>query len=442
MKTSFFVRPEFPFAPIRFPFFYGWWIVVVTTIGIMASIPGQTMGVGVYTDYLILHTGLNRLGISLAYMTGTILSSLLLPLAGRFYDLWGSRIMILFAGTGLGVALLLFSESVWMLKMLEKVFHGIPRTTLALVEITIIFLMLRQFGQGIMAMVSRNTLAKWFDRQRGLASGISGLFVAFSFSGAPLLMNSLINGFGYPGSMILMALICGFGMACLGWLFYRDQPEDCGMLMDGKTPTSGDTTLSSEREVSLAEALRSYNFWIFCLGMCSSSVMVTGFTFHISSIGNLAGLSRYDAYSVFLPMSIFSVISHFIAGWASDRMPLKYLLMLLVGCLGLGSIGLLAYEEIWSRWMVIICYGIQGGIWGCLSIVAWPRFYGRKHLGSINGVFMGAMVFASAIGPPLFGASENLSGSYNEAALISVLFNFMLLLGATKATSYYDPKTN
>jgi cyanate permease len=242
--------------------------------------------------------------------------------------------------------------------------------------------------------------------------------------------------------MILMALICGFGMACLGWLFYRDQPEDCGMLMDGKTPTSGDTTLSSEREVSLAEALRSYNFWIFCLGMCSSSVMVTGFTFHISSIGNLAGLSRYDAYSVFLPMSIFSVISHFIAGWASDRMPLKYLLMLLVGCLGLGSIGLLAYEEIWSRWMVIICYGIQGGIWGCLSIVAWPRFYGRKHLGSINGVFMGAMVFASAIGPPLFGASENLSGSYNEAALISVLFNFMLLLGATKATSYYDPKTN
>ena len=69
-------------------------------------------------------------------------------------------------------------------------------------------------------------------------------------------------------------------------------------------------------------------------------MIVTGFTFHISSIGNLAGLSRFDAYSVFLPMSVFSVVSHFIAGWASDRMPLKYLLMLLVGCLGLGSLGL------------------------------------------------------------------------------------------------------
>ena len=198
MKISSLVRADFPFAPSRFPFFYGWWILVVTTVGIMSSIPGQTMGVGVYTDYLILHTGLNRLEISMAYMTGTILSSLLLPTAGRLYDLWGSRVMIFLAGTGLGLALLLFSETVWVLKQLELLVPGIPRTTLGLFLMILTFLMLRQFGQGIMSMVSRNTLAKWFDRKRGLASGISGLFVAFSFSGAPLMMNTLINSFGYP----------------------------------------------------------------------------------------------------------------------------------------------------------------------------------------------------------------------------------------------------
>ncbi|MEC8155947.1 MAG: MFS transporter, partial [SAR324 cluster bacterium] len=110
-----------------------------------------------------------------------------------------------------------------------------------------------------------------------------------------------------------------------------------------------------------------------------------------------------------------------------------------VGCLGLGSLGLLAYEELWGRWLVIAGYGIQGGLWGCLSIVAWPRFYGRKHLGEINGVFMGAQVFASAIGPLLFGAAESLSGSYDQAAWISIIGNFLLLLGATKAVSYYRP---
>ena len=76
----------------------------------MSSIPGQTMGVGVYTDYLILHTGLNRLEISMAYMTGTILSSLLLPTAGRLYDLWGSRVMIFLAGTARACADVIFGD--------------------------------------------------------------------------------------------------------------------------------------------------------------------------------------------------------------------------------------------------------------------------------------------------------------------------------------------
>ena len=37
----------------------------------------------------------------------------------------------------------------------------------------------------------------------------------------------------------------------------------------------------------------------------------------------------------------------------------------------------------------------------------------------------------------LFGASENLSGTYDEAAWISVGFNFLLFLGTFKAVSYY-----
>ena len=43
---------EFPFAPAGSPIFYGWVIVIVATIGKIASIPGQTIGVGVFTDSL------------------------------------------------------------------------------------------------------------------------------------------------------------------------------------------------------------------------------------------------------------------------------------------------------------------------------------------------------------------------------------------------------
>ena len=406
----------------------------------IASIPGQTMGVGVYTDFLIQNSHLNRIQISMAYMTGTILSSLLLPLAGRYYDLVGGRIMIVFAGIGMGISLLLFAESLTIIHLVHSLLPNISILTSELLVLTVIFLLLRQFGQGIMAMVSRNTLAKWFERRRGMVSGISGIFVAFSFSGAPLFMNIIIEDYGYSGSMILMAIIFGFGMAFIGWLFFRDKPEDCGLLMDGDKITSLDTTnLFTEPETTLKEALRTYNFWIFCLGLCSAAVIVTGLTFHISSIGALAGLSRMEAYGLFLPISVISVISHFIAGWASDRMPLKYLLMILLAGLALGSFGILNLESSWFRLMLIIGFGVQGGIWGCLTIIAWPRFYGRKHLGAISGAFMGAQVFASAIGPPVFGLSESLNGDYSSAAWISVALNLLLLLGTVRAVSYYRP---
>ena len=440
MKISTVFQTNFPFVPSRFPIFYGWVIVVFTTLGMMSSIPGQTMGVGVYTDFLIQSSHLTRMQISMAYMTGTILSSLLLPLAGRYYDLLGARIMIVFSGIGLGFSLLLFSEASTLIQLLQSIFPDLSSLSSELFVMTVIFLLLRQFGQGIMAMVSRNTLAKWFERRRGLVSGISGIFVSFSFSGAPLFMNIIIENYNYSGSMVLMALIFGFGMAFIGWLFFRDNPEDCGLLMDGKkiSPMTKSNE-PAEPEVTLKEALRTYNFWIFCLGLCSAAVIVTGFTFHVSSIGALAGLTRIEAYDLFLPMSLISVISHFLAGWASDRMPLKYLLMVLLVGLAVGCFGILNLESFWYRLMLIVGFGVQAGVWGCLTVVAWPRFYGRKHLGAISGAFMGAQVFASAIGPVVFGMSESLNGDYSSAAWISVALNLLLLLGATRAVSYYQP---
>jgi cyanate permease len=52
---------------------------------------------------------------------------------------------------------------------------------------------------------------------------------------------------------------------------------------------------------------------------------------------------------------------------------------------------------------------------------------------------MGAQVFASAIGPAVFGMSESFNGDYSTAAWISVALNLLLLLGATRAVSYYRP---
>ncbi len=431
------LAPRFPFDPARVPFFYGWWILVVTTVGMLASIPGQTMGVGVFTEHLLQESGLGRLEISMAYMVGTIASSLLIPLGGRLLDQWGSRVMIVFAGVGLAGALFLLRHTATLLGWTQGAASLLPATWVSLAVLSVLFLLLRQFGQGLMTMVSRTVLSKWFDRRRGLATGLNGVLVSFGFSSAPLLLNTLIQQNGPAETLLLLAVTCGLGIAAWGWLFFRDQPEDCGLLMDGESQETRDSAPRSRNtaavDVPLEDVRRSYTFWIFTLGMASSALIVTGFTFHIASIGEHAGLSRQEIYSVFVPISVISVGAHFLSGWLSDRIPLKYLLMVLVAMLALGSLGILHLETAWGRVLLMIGYGVQGGVWGCLSVVAWPRFYGRKYLGAISGLFMGVVVFSSAIGPAVFGLSDKLTGSYAGSAWAAVALNLLLFLGAFRA---------
>ncbi len=429
--------PDFPFKPRRIPFFYGWIIVLVTTLGIVMSIPGQTMGVGVFTEFLIDHTGLSRLQLSFTYMIGTIISSLIVTLSGKIIDRFGTRPMIVVSSLGLAFAMLMLSSTDSIISLLIKNLPGFSSSAISIAVMIFIFLWLRYFGQGIMTMVSRITLSKWFEARRGFAAGISGVVVSFSFSGSPLLVNLVIEHHGWIQTAVYLALICGFGMALIGWLFYRDNPEECGLKMDGESFNQETVTSeSSELSVTLKEAVRSYNFWVFNLGLCSYSLIVTGIIFHISSIGKLEGLSRMESFSIFLPMSIFSLITHFLSGWISDRISLKYLLMVMMAATGTGLMGFLNFANIWARGVIIVNLGIMGGLFGCLTLVTWPRFFGRKHLGAISGLNMGCMVFTSAIGPPIFGLAENMSGNYRSAFFICILISAVLFIASTRATSY------
>jgi cyanate permease len=114
--------------------------------------------------------------------------------------------------------------------------------------------------------------------------------------------------------------------------------------------------------------------------------------------------------------------------------------MVLVLSLGLGSFGMLYLHETIGRNLVIIGYGIQGGVWGCLSVVTWPRFYGRKHLGAISGLFMGIVIFASAIGPAFYGISQQITGSYNITAWAAVIINMLIFVGAFMARNAISRK--
>ncbi|MEO1145695.1 MAG: MFS transporter [Cyanobacteria bacterium J06638_22] len=276
------MQPDFPFQPQKVPVFYGWVILVVAIVGVLMSIPGQTAGVSVFTDPLIAATGLSRLALSNAYLIGTLTSGLLLPLGGVFIDRYGVRLVVVGASIWLALTLVYLSMSDRLALWISTSLSLDSAVPIAFLLLCLGFVSLRFSGQGMLTLVSRTALGKWFDRKRGRVSGTAGIFVAFGFSSAPLILSFFIDSLGWRGAWLCLSVLVGIGMSSIGWLLLRDNPEECGLMMDGRspmgthenTPASNPTTAptdsgefqptvyphSTPRDFTRSEALRTLCF--------------------------------------------------------------------------------------------------------------------------------------------------------------------------------------
>ena len=433
---------DIPFAPRKLPFFYGWLILGVGTIGTVSSIPGQTMGVSVFTDYLIEALGLSREGLSMAYMAGTITSSFLLPLGGRWIDRLGARVIMVIMALALGASLCALGASDRLLHAATALFGEGSAVVSAAVIGFLVFLAVRFFGQGMIAMVPRVMIGKWFHRRRGLAAGISGVIVSAGFALSPKILDVLINHFGWRTACFALAGLVSFGMGTIALIFYRDNPEECGLTPDGDIEDEHSASKRPKvRDFTLSEARRNFSFWVFSLGLGAQGLIITAVTFNLVAIGEEAGIPREQVFNLFLPMPLFSVTANLAGGWLSDRIPLNRLLLVMMTMQAIGTGALLYFDTTWGFWMAVAGYGISGGMFGCLVTVTWPRFFGIQHLGAISGLNMSIMVFASAIGPYLFAKVQAITGSFHHATAGCIIMPVAIFIAALFAHNPQDRTT-
>ncbi len=396
------------------------------------SIPGQTVGVSVFTDYLIDALGLTRSAISMAYLFGTVTSAFLLSAGGRAFDRHGARKMgvavtLLLAGT-----LVYLSFSAHISSGIGGVFSEGLATIIAFVVIALGFFMLRFFGQGTLTMTSRNMVMKWFEKKRGFANAVLGISVSLGFSLSPRIIDIFVQSQGWQGAWRIMALIL-LVFSIIAYVLFRDNPQEVGLLPDGPGTVEAKKKLHAEttasRDFTLPEARRTYTFWLFNLTVALSALIMTAFTFHVVSIFEESGLTRSQAVNVFLPVSLVAVTSQFIGSWISDYIPLRFIaavqslgaVLIGFGLLNLGStLGLIT---------TIIGLGFAQGMMGITSNITWPRFFGLKHLGAVSGFALAWSVAGSAIGPYFFSLSLDITGSYSFAAFITLIIGAILSVG-------------
>ena len=431
--------PNIPFAPSRIPVFYGWIILAAGTIGMLMSIPGQTMGVSVFTENLLDDLEINRNNLSLAYLVGTLVSGLMITRAGKLYDRYGARLMAFIAAGMLGLMLL------YLTRVDSLVSFFLDQVNLVNTALTTFILMsfgfwgIRFFGQGLLTMVSRNMVMKWFDKKRGLANGIMGIFVAFGFSLAPKILNQFIEDFEWKGAWLLLAVVIGIGFVVFVFVFFRDNPEDAGLVADGQRIANKKSKRPPSlppRDYSLAEARKTRAFWLFTLAQMISALYISGLTFHVVSVFDSVGMDKATALHIFVPASIIAIFIQFIASWISDYIRLKYLLIVfLLGMISTTSALMFLGESKLAYWMLISGNGITWGLFIVLSAVTWPRFFGLKNLGAISGFSLSWLVIGSALGPYLFSLAFDLHGTYVMVAQASLAISIILFVLSFRANN-------
>lgn len=417
--------------PKKVSFFYGYAVLGIGSIGILASIPGQTVGVSVFTDPVKDALGLTRNQFSNAYMIGTLISAFFVSKAGVLFDKYGARFVAFFAAFLLGVSLVLFSISVEISIFLQSIFHT-ESWFIPFLIITFLFFCIRFCGQGVLTMSSRNMIMMWFDKNRGKMNSISSITVSLGFSSSPILINKLIEDNGWEISWQIMA-ICLFIFSFFVLQFYRNKPEDFDLVPDGfQKKSKKDNTKEVEQNLTLEEAKKTRAFWMFGLTLAFNSFFITGFTFHIVSIFASQEYTKTQAIAVFLPISVIAISVSTLCNILSDYINHKiYLYCMLVSGI-LASLGLLLLSNSIGIYLLIIGLGVFGGLFAVVNAVSWPRFYGRKHLGSITGKVMSFLVIASAIAPTLFSYSFSTFDSYSFISYLTIPFLLFLLIASLK----------
>jgi MFS family permease len=352
---------------------------------------------------LIEGLGVSRSAISGAYLVGTLLAAAALPSIGYRIDRVGvSRAMTL-VGLAFGAALVLLGGA-----------QG-------LVTLAIGFLGIRMLGQGALSLVGQTGIALWFDRKRGLAIGISTVAAGVLMATSPLFFSLLIDLVGWRWAWVVLGIGIWLTVVPIGRFAMVDRPSDIGQLPDGAVATADDESARVQQSFTSREAIRTPAFWTVSATVSVTACLVTGLTFHHLAIMAARGLDRTEAAAVFIPQMIAASVAGFLFGWLTDRVSPRILLP----ASGAVLAGALVLATLVQPGALALTYGLVLGVnlgqIQSISTAVYPKWFGTAHIGAIRGIATSVMVAASATGPLVVSAGNDLFGSYGPVLIISAV---------------------
>ncbi len=379
-----------------------WGVVVGAVLGlIVGNGPIMQFTFGVFLLPLSQAFGSDRGTLSIALLLGLVLTGAMTPVVGHLVDRFGVRRVAI-------PAIALFGAGIAMAGWLP----GSAATFILIYALTGI----AAAGQTPLPYAKAVTSA--FDRQRGLALGISMAGVGLGAALMPQLAQVLIQSVGWRGAYVgLGALIVLVGLPSM--LFLIRDPGPSVKLEAGAAQAEG---------LSSREALKTPAFAILTAAFFFVALAVAGVIAHIVPLLGDRGVPAQVATSAISAAGIALIVGRLLAGYLLDRYfgPYVALFFFIVPLLGVATIAFTASPALALAATVMVGLGLGAEV----DLIAFllSRYFGMRSFGALYGYMFAAFMLASGLGPFVMGMSFSRLGSYQPA-----LIGFMLALAVASA---------
>jgi MFS family permease len=394
--------------------YYGWIIVAVALI---------SMGfwLGIRNSFSVFYVALledfpwsraDSAGVqSIALISYTVLA----PLVGGLIDRFGPRRVIApgIVVLTLGLALSATTKSLTQFYFYYGVIMGGGITFIGIVSYSAI-------------------LSHWFEKKRGLASGIAvsgmglGTFVLVPVS------QSFISLWGWRLTFIALGALTLIILMPINSLFLRHRPEEVGQSVDGSESedlrddkSSEDTekkTLSPDW--TPGKAFLSPVFWAL-MAFCFFSVIGI-YVILVHNVRFLVdqGIEKMTAALIFAVVGAISSVFRIFWGWLSDRTgrEITFTLGMLCACIGAGF--LILIETTGSRGFIYpfaLFFGMGWGVSAPMFMSTAADLFKGRIFGLIYGLVEGGIGVAGAFGAWIAGFIFDKYQSYQWAFILTII---------------------
>ena len=384
--------------------YYGWMLMAVAVIAGSFSTGVGSWGAGVFARPMTEALGWSRASYFGALTIRSLVAGILAPLVGPLQDTrTGPRRLMLLSALILGGSLIGISyvNSLWQFYLLFGVLGGVAQVT------------------GANAL-TRTILPKWFVRKRGRVLGLASMGPGFGPMLFPVSLQAIMDLSGWRTTWMVLGIVSMAVLIPLSFLV-RTRPEDMGLLPDGdSSPPEPETATVDQRPQRLPqmegltrkESMRAPSFWLIVVSFSFVTLGMGGFHSNLVPYFQDSGFTPAVAALAATVFAICSVSVRPLWGFLAERFSVRFLLGPQL-ILAAGSVLLIL--SVGGRSSMLIAVGLHGvfiGAYMALQGVMVADYFGRAHLGAINGIMRPFQTATGAVSPLLIALLFDLRGSY------------------------------